>query len=137
MQDKFVEAARTMLGFQWADKARGDRVDCVGLLIMSARKAGIVEDTFDINGYGRFSHRMNILIEFRKYLQEIKISEIKSGDIVLIKDDVMPTHCGIVSEKRGQSHLIHSYARARKVVEEPLTLWNDKITHAFRLKEKY
>ena len=126
-------AARRYLGWRWAHLARGPKaVDCIGLVIMVARDLGLVAPDFDVTGYGRQTTREQMLQMFRAHMPEISPLQATRGDVVLLRDKILPTHCGIVSEKRGRPHLIHAYARVsiRRVIEEPLDLW-PRPTHAF------
>ncbi len=127
-------AARRYLGWRWAHLGRGpDAIDCIGLIILVARDLGFVAPDFDITGYGRQTTREEMLRLFRAHMPEISPLKAARGDVLLLRDQILPTHCGIVSEKNGQPHLIHAYARItiRRTVEEPLALWPGP-THAFQ-----
>ena len=127
-------AARSLVGRRFVMNGRATGVDCVGVIILTARKAGIVGPDYEVNGYGRQTARDEILAQFRARMVEIAPARLQPGDVVLIRDAVLPTHCGVVTFKQGQTSLVHAYGRVavRRVVEEPLVLWQARITHAFQ-----
>ena len=134
MRNNIVEAARVYLGVAWVDKARTKwAVDCIGLIIMVARDLGMVEADFDFTGYGLQANR-TIAAEFRRRMAEINKIKAGPGDVVLIRDGTLPRHCGILSTKNGEPHMIHAYSRVtvRRVLEEPMAGWRGSVTHAFR-----
>ena len=69
----------------------------------------------------------------RRCLKEISLSEMRAGDIALFTLESVPRHLAIISESAPLS-MIHAYAQARKVVEQPLDAWwHKQLTHAFRV----
>lgn len=72
--------------------------------------------------------------EFLKHFENaglVRKRRMEPGDVVVTEDDHFPCHCGIVSEFRGQLHLIHAFALRKQVVEEPLEHWKGKVVAVF------
>jgi cell wall-associated NlpC family hydrolase len=129
---------REILGQPWVHGGRGRGFDCIGVVIYTAKRRGIVPPDFDIKGYSRSAtadSMMKAVRSFDQYIKPISKQDMQAGDVVLIKNGRTPTHCGVLTFKRGQLHIVHSYIRARMVIEEPLSLWKDRVVHALRFVE--
>jgi cell wall-associated NlpC family hydrolase len=125
----FVSAARGFLGVPWVHQGRSDKgMDCVGLIVLSIRAAGIdVPLTAD---YGR----MQDYRQARRYLEAFcdRVGSPDIGDIVLFKT-TQTLHMAIVSEVDGlrPARVIQSLGPKSKVVDTglqfpPLMLWRPK-----------
>jgi cell wall-associated NlpC family hydrolase len=125
----FLTAARGFLGVPWVHQGRTDKgMDCVGLIVLSMRAAGIdVPLTAD---YGR----MQDYRQARRYLEDFcdRVGSPEIGDIVLFKT-TQTLHMAIVSEVDGlrPARVIQALGPKSKVVDTglqfpPLMLWRPK-----------
>lgn len=127
--DAFVAAARGFLGVPWVHQGRTTRgVDCVGLIVLSARAAGL--DAPMTADYGR----MQDYRQARRYLEEFctRVGQAEPGDIVLFKTS-MTLHMAIVSEvvDGRPERVIQALGPGSAVVDTglqfpPLMLWRPK-----------
>jgi hypothetical protein len=68
-------------------------------------------------------------------MDPVPLVEVRPGDVLLLADAAYPCHCGILTERHGQAHLLHSHALRRQVIEEPyLGEWPAKARLAFRFR---
>jgi len=120
--------ARKWLDTPFKHQGRNERgIDCAGLVIMVAKDMGIVDEQFDRADYPRRSPHSSA---FAKYFDEHLIRAKRKpivDDVIILKEPIFPCHCGIVGERDGQLTIIHSYAPRKKVVEEFLLHFEDKI----------
>jgi hypothetical protein len=66
-------------------------------------------------------------------MDPLRIAEAEAGDVLVFADHAYPCHCGFLTEKFEQRHLLHSHASRRKVIEEPyIGEWPEKVKFAFR-----
>jgi cell wall-associated NlpC family hydrolase len=122
----FVSAARGFLGVPWVHQGRSEKgMDCVGLVVLSARAAGI-EAPLTAN-YGRLQDYR----QARRYLEQFcdRVGSAEVGDIVLFKNS-QSLHMAIATEvQNGQPvRVIQALGHKSKVVDtalqfEPLMLW--------------
>lgn len=133
-RDEVVELARSWLGVPWRHQGRNKLgIDCAGLVLLVAKEAAFFE--LEVGGYARSPDKQRFVNYFLEYMEQVPLLELKKGDVVLFRDRVSPTHCGIISEKHGVQHLIHAHALRKKVLEEPLQgEWSALWTHGFRFK---
>lgn len=135
---KFVEAARSFLGVKWKHMGRSrNGLDCVGLLIESAKLSGIkAPESWPV--YERTPTNADLLIPFDTYCRPKDLSQIVPGDIVVTRDDstVLPCHCGIIAEAWGDLRMIHASIRRRKVVEEAFSDWRPFAIRAYEVREE-
>lgn len=111
-----VEAARAYLETRWVHQGRSKAgVDCAGLLIRVHMDLGLPVD--DMKGYARTPDGRTFLEHIRR--QTTIATEPLPGTICVFKETLFPCHVGFFTEKHGVVHIIHSYAPAKKVVEEP------------------
>lgn len=127
--EAFVAAARGFLGVPWVHQGRLEKgMDCVGLIVLSARAAGLEAPlTAD---YGR----MQDYRQARRYLEQFceRVGEPAVGDIVLFKT-TQTLHMAIVSEVDGlrPKRVIQALGYGSCVVDTalqfpPLMLWRPK-----------
>lgn len=117
-----VEAARRLLGARWRHRGRKPwAVDCVGLVVLSARHAGIATD--DERGYGRepWEDRLRQGCA-RRFGPALPPGEARPGDVALIQWDRRgPSHMGIIGDRPGGGlTLIHAHNRMG-VIEQSLS----------------
>jgi cell wall-associated NlpC family hydrolase len=94
-------------------------MDCAGLIIRVAWDLGISD--YDTTGYSRMSLSHEFREKFAANMDKVAYTRAQPGDVLLIRDDIFPQHCGIVSERGGRPTLIHSFATKRRVVEDFMT----------------
>lgn len=127
----FVAAARGFLGAPWVHQGRSEKgMDCVGLIVLSARAAGL--DAPVTADYGR----MQDYRQARRYLEEFcdRVGQPEIGDIVLFKTS-QTLHMAIVSEVEADGlrpkRVIQALGPKSNVVDTalhfpPLMLWRPK-----------
>lgn len=128
----FIEAARSMIGTPFVHQARkpGHGIDCVGLVVCSARIAGYQVD--DFVAYGRDPDPATMLRALSTRL--IPVEEPTSGVVAYVwfGKRELSTHVGVIDG----DHLIHAYAKrsrdrsVSRVVSDPLRRWLPYI-HSF------
>jgi cell wall-associated NlpC family hydrolase len=120
-----------MLGVKWRHQGRSPRaVDCIGLLVLSARAAG--RDLRDRKGYGRDATRDGLREALVEHFGQP--SGYVHGGVALCKWDEcsLPSHVGIVAKRDTGWYLIHGYSLAGKVVEHRIDAkWGGTIIEVF------
>lgn len=117
-----VAWARTQANVPWMHQARlpGQALDCVGLVICSARAHGLVAPDFDITGYSRAPDG-RLLALCREHM--VEIAEPEDGAVVVVATQREPQHMGILTPYRhGGWAIIHASnaARPARVIETRL-----------------
>lgn len=117
---RIVEEARTWIGVPWRHQGRSRLgIDCAGLIIRVGIDLGLT--TYDVTAYQRRPDSLAFVEHFRRGgARDKPLTEAQPGDIMIFRDDIYPCHSTIVSEREGVPHIIHAYAKRRKVIEEPL-----------------
>lgn len=141
MQEQIVATARSWLGTRFHHQGRLKKsennkggVDCLGLLIGVSVELNLPFTEEDETNYSHSPDTKKLREKLAHSLQGISISEINSGDILLLNIDGQAQHLAIVSDMADGLGIIHAYAPARAVVEHPLdTWWREKIVVAFRV----
>lgn len=131
-RSRIVEAARGWVGLRFRHQGRTKLgVDCVGLTIMVGKELGIVPPGFDYTEYPRRPPRSREFIEiFERHIIDTfgftkkSNRDVSTGDIVTMRGEVYPCHCGIIADK-GVMTLIHSYAGHAMVNEDHWSDWRD------------
>ena len=125
--------ARGWLGVPFRHQGRSRYgVDCLGLLVKLAEELQLTSrenNAFwseDRTDYGHYPNALELLSE---------TDSIVPGVVLLLEVDRRATHLGIASKySQGGMGLIHAYAPARKVIEEPLSsYWLGRVVSAFSL----
>jgi cell wall-associated NlpC family hydrolase len=113
-----ADNAVSWLNVPWRHQGRSRRgIDCVGVVIMLAHELGLSD--FDTTAYARSPNGVDFLTGFKKHMDRVAPGEERPGDVVVMRDSVLPCHCGVLVQFRGETHLIHAAARRKKVVIEP------------------
>jgi cell wall-associated NlpC family hydrolase len=108
-------------------------VDCAGLVVMVARALKLTD--YDSTNYSRRAHGQAFVEHFRAGMDGIRVAEAAPGDVLVFADHAYPCHCGFLTTKWGQPHLLHAHITRRKVVEEPYAgEWPAKVKFAFRFR---
>lgn len=94
--------------------------DCLGLIMGVGIKTKTQEllKNYDTNDYPR-RIKSNILLEELNQLM-LPSEKVSTGNILLIRIGEWPVHLALVSGVVPYLSIIHSYAQARKVVEQHL-----------------
>lgn len=102
-----VEFARSMLDVRWRHRGRTCRnVDCVGLVVLALRHAGIVAE--DRQFYGREPKEDRLREELRRQFGSPAAAPAV-GHVALFRGKVYPLHVGILGNYRfGGLSLIHA-----------------------------
>lgn len=118
-----VREARSWVGVPYVHQHRSRQgVDCAGLVIVVAKKLGLVSKDFDVNGYDRVPDGFSLIQNCNQYLK--KTTDPEPGDIVVIRWENDPQHLAIVGDYlHGGLSIIHALNRGSKgqVIEHRLT----------------
>ena len=129
-----VAAARAHIGTRWQHQGRlpGVSLDCAGLVIVVARKLGLVPPTFDINGYTRVPDG-TMLDWCNRHMTQLQGPEL--GAVLSLIVHREPQHLGVVGDYRhGGWSLIHAASNAGRVIETRLMICKTmRIAGAWRL----
>lgn len=131
-----VAAARAELGTPWMHQARlsGVAVDCAGLVIVTAKRLGLVPLAWDIADYGRLPDG-TLLQRCDEHMQRISAMEL--GAVLVVAITGQPQHMGIVGDYRhGGWSMIHAASNARpgRVIETRLMFHrSQKLQAIYRL----
>lgn len=144
-RNEIIRVARSWIGTRFhhqgrlkKDKNDKGGVDCIGFVLgvadeLDIKYKGIKLNNFDRNDYPKVPIGNQLKEEFSKYLDEIDISSVKTGDILMFKFDITPQHVGIVAKEGADCNIIHCYMQARGVVEHKLDeCWQSRIVTAFK-----
>jgi cell wall-associated NlpC family hydrolase len=134
-----VDFARSCIGTPYHHQGRlpGVGLDCVGLVLVAAKKAGAVDPSFDVAGYARLPDGHSLMRHLRERLREVGQKEMKPGDVVCVAFAKQPQHVGVVGDYRhGGLSLIHADGSRGKVIETRLMFTERmRFVAAFRLME--
>jgi hypothetical protein len=134
----FIDAARSYQGAVWAHQGRRhDRMDCIGLLVLSMGATGrLLRDRTD---YGMTPHLRKLRAEL---IQQIgpPVTDPCPGDVVTLRWSGEERHVAIVTDHPEGLGLIHCWRAAPgapvgggKVVEHRLDeQWRRRIVDVFR-----
>lgn len=141
IQKKLVTAAREKIGTPWNHNQENKRgYDCARLLRASATEVGI--KPLELKNYPRVPQGNQLFQELKRYgLEEIPKIIRKPGDILVFEFGGIPTHLGILSEKKDNiEYFIHASALRgeNRVVEIELNsfYWR-KLIAVYRITHNY
>jgi len=129
-------AARAEMGTPWMHQGRlpGVALDCAGLVIVTAKRLGLVPQAWDIADYGRLPDG-TLLDRCDEHMQRITALEL--GAVLVVAITGQPQHMGIVGNYRhGGWSLIHAASNARpgRVIETRLMFHrSQKLQAIYRL----
>jgi cell wall-associated NlpC family hydrolase len=129
-------AARAEMGTPWMHQGRlpGVALDCAGLVIVTAKRLGLVPQDWDIADYGRLPDG-TLLDRCGEHMQRINALEL--GAVLVVAITGQPQHMGIVGNYRhGGWSLIHAASNARpgRVIETRLMFHrSQKLQAVYRL----
>lgn len=142
MTNIIVEEARLWIGTRFKHQGRvkitsdsSGGCDCLGLIMGLGIKAknGKLLKSYDITNYRRAILSYDLLNAFNQLLTPIDIKDLSIGNIILIRINGFPQHLAVISAVHPYISIIHSYAQARKVVEQYLPQkWKENIAGAYK-----
>lgn len=113
-------------------------VDCAGLIVEIMKEIGIFTPECDYTGYRMIPDGRTLLMHCSKVGKKKPKSEMKAGDVLLIRFDSAPQH---VAMYLGNNEFIHSYKPTKKVELSKLDsnyktgeTWYEKVLFAFELE---
>ena len=132
--DMIVAEARTWLGVPWRHQGSSRAgVDCAGLVVQVAKALELAD--YDTHAYGRRPQGQGFVAHFQAAMDGVAILQAQPGDVLIFADQAYPCHCGFLTERLDQPHLLHAHATRRQVIEEPyIGEWPAKIKFAFRFR---
>lgn len=129
-----VAAARAELGTRWMHQQRipGVALDCAGLVIVTARRLGLVAPAFDVNAYPRLPDG-SLLAVCGEHMTPI--DDVELGAVIVVSVGSDPQHMGFVGDYRhGGWSIIHAASRPGRVIETRLMLGDTfRLRGVFRL----
>lgn len=139
--DRVQAVARSFVGTPFQHRGRHPTLgmDCVGLLVLTARKLGYPHE--DVKVYERLPRDQTLVQICRKYADEIPPAQIGPADIGIFwfdRETRVPQHAAIVVARRDGPGLVHCWegvGKQGKVVEHAFDKkWRRRLIHAFRLR---
>lgn len=137
----FVAAARSFIGTPWRHQGRKPplALDCIGLLVCSAREAGL--EMRDQDGYSRRPDGYSLRAAMAEHFEEVespecgfKLDDLELGNILLFRMGAHPRHVGIYE---GNGRFIHSWATGRRVCSVQLTSdWLENIVARYKVENE-
>lgn len=139
VSERMIAAARAHLGVRFTHQGRhrGEGLDCLGLLLVSAEQVGMAFDgvramELDDRAYGARPDTARLERKLATVLRPVH--EPQPGDVLLLRVEGRPQHLALVSDYPQALGIIHAYAPARKVIEHRLDAqWRANIHAIFRL----
>lgn len=128
--ETIVAIARGYVGTPFRHQGRipGLALDCAGVVVCVAKALGL-EGEFKEVPYGRYPHAATLQRICEEHMDRITL--YGPGDVLLMAWEAEPQHLAIASD----IGVIHSYAKARAVVEHVLDpLWRSRIRAAYRFR---
>lgn len=132
-----VAEARGWIGTRFHRQAsvRGVGCDCIGLVVGVARAFGFVgADVFatpEFRGYGSVPDPAKLIEAADRYLDPVE--QAQPGDVLVFRIEDEPAHFGLLATP---TTMVHSYARARRVVEVTLApFWSARLLRRYAFRE--
>lgn len=129
-----VEEAKTWLGtpFHHQGRVKGAGCDCAGLVVGVAKNL-----KYQVNDVTNYAHSPDSFVfqqTVETHLDKIDFKEVKKGDLLIFSFLTEPQHIAIITDIEP-IYIIHSYSKARKVVEHILDdSWKEKCRGAYRFR---
>lgn len=132
---QFVDSALKCLGtrFHHQGRVQESGLDCVGLVVCAARSIGV--SIVDYTNYRRFPTKDSLMKYMKDYTIRKDPKKASFGDILVFWIDPGLRYSQHVAIMSYNGKMIHSYSRARKVVEVSFgQYWKERLTHVLSLK---
>lgn len=130
----FIRVAKSYLGTQFIHQGRlpGVGLDCAGVVVCALRECDY--EVHDKSGYGRIPTGGEFQAAVWLHCDQIKLAEVKPGDLMMFAFRQEPQHIAIVSQVEPIL-LIHSWSDVGRVVENGLdNIWQSRLRGCYRLK---
>lgn len=144
LRDDIVAHARRYIDVRFTHQGRGgEGLDCLGLLLATAKDAGLVFETLsvthiDVPNYNLRPDTTLLRQKLERFLVPIGIEVLSPSDIVLLRVNGSPQHLAIITDypMQGELGMIHAYAPARAVIEHRYDEgWRQETYAAYRLPQ--
>lgn len=118
MRSAIVAEARSLLGTPFHHQGRlpGVGIDCVGVLIVVARRLGLVPPDFDVTGYTREADGVSLMARLRDHV--VPVMRPQAGDIGVYSWGQHPHHVGILVPYRDDFAIVHALSQSPAMVKE-------------------
>lgn len=122
--ERVIEAAQAYKSVRWQHQGRSLKgIDCVGLLIVAFRDAGIIVE--DVRDYARTPDGERLTGLLKKYCVMLSgKAEPQQADIIALRFEDMPQHVAIVTRQtQWGPYIIHAFGNEQmggKVIEHML-----------------
>ena len=121
-----IDRARYYIGTPYHHQGRNRErgLDCAGLVVVALQDLGF--DVTDLEGYSRIpnAERLRGIVELN-FGGSKPTTDIKPGDVLLLRFSTQPQHLAIYTEKNT---LIHSYMKKGCVVEQRFSdIWLKRV----------
>lgn len=141
---RIVNAAEALLGVKYLHQGRdaATGIDCVGLLVLVGKRIRYPE-IFDLEDYRRVPSASKLIEMLRANLDEIPLSEVRAGDIYLMRlGGRKPRHTAIrVSDetdllKGVEPMIVHALGtpNVMAVTKSKVRDFEQGFTHGFRVR---
>lgn len=131
--NKIIELARECLGTPFVHQGRicGVAMDCAGVLVHVLKGLNLPYN--DQKGYPCRPYKglLEKGLSEQPHLQEILLSELSAGDVVLFRIETAPRHLGIYTGE----NVIHAYKDTGRVIEQSFKPWTSQLKHVYRIVE--
>jgi len=132
-RDYVCERALTYLGtpFHHQGRLKGVGLDCAGFIVELAKECNLyVDKVEDLTGYSRVPDGKSLREVLVKGTRcEKSISDLKAGDIILMKFLKEPQHLGLYMPN---NQIIHAYEGIKKVVIHDFDIkWKNRVISIF------
>lgn len=130
------EAARAYLGVPFRHQGRDPAIgiDCIGLIVLAGRDAGMAFPAFDRTDYGT-EPVDGMLQEMLRLAFGPPVSPMQVGDVVAIDFKGVVRHVGIVGQHPQGLSLIHTNMAVGRVTEARIdSKWANRIKGIFRVR---
>lgn len=140
-----IDAARSLVGVPFIHQGRSaaSGLDCVGMIIVLGHLIKYPHEIADVEGYARTPSAGKLLEMMNKNLDEIPLSEVRAGDIYLMRvGGIKPRHTAVrVSDELDivngkEPTMVHALNRGRmnRVVEHRCRQWQQGFVKGFRIR---
>lgn len=129
-KDVFLTAAQKCLGtpFHHQGRESGVGLDCIGLVIVALRAAGV--EVRDQTDYGLRPDGKSLIAAILNH-GFAPVADIQAGDLLAFRYDGHPQHIAIAT---SPTRMIHSFAPAGRVVETEMgAYWRRRFVNAYRI----
>lgn len=117
-RSEIIEATREIVHVKWKHQGRtiAAGIDCYGVIAWPCVRFGLPH--YLRTNYPRTPQGVDFKRVFDENMVRVPLVKARDADVVVFSQIKYPCHCGILTTKNGQTHIIHSTASHRMVVEE-------------------